>query len=220
MKRFGLSLFVVLFSVTMINAQAYGGKMEYEKKKQEAIIIEYSYPQEAVENAIIAKIEGMGNQAKQEKGVFNKDKGCIVFKNATVTDISDDMLNYIVKIERKSRKEADETIVYLVINNKEGEDMLSKGEVNYASNAKSFLNNLHPQIESSHLEIKIKDQETTVTKAQKKFKDLQDSQSSIEKKIKGLQDDLKENAKNQEAQQKEIEVQQQTLEELKGKRKG
>jgi hypothetical protein len=219
MKRSGLSLFLVLFSFTLINAQAYGGKMEYEKKKQEAVIIEYNYPQEAVENAIISKIESMGNQAKTEKGVFNKDKGCIVFKNATVTDISSEMLTYIVKIERKSRKEADETILSLVINNKDGEDMLSKGEVNYTSNAKTFLNTLSPEIETAHLEIKIKDQETTVTKAQKKFKDLQDSQASLEKKIKGLQDDLKANAKDQEAQQKEIEVQQQALEGLKVKRK-
>jgi len=219
MKRFGLSFLLILASVTISFSQAYTGKMEYDKKKQTAIVVEYSYPQEAVENAIVDKIESMGNQAKQEKGVFNKDKGCIVFKNAKVTDISDDMLNYIVKIERKSRKESEETVLYLVINNKDGEDMLSKGEVNYAENAKSFLNTLQPNIEKSHLEIKIKLQEAFVTKAEKKYKDLQDDQVSMEKKIRDLQDDLKENAKDQEAQQKEIAVQKQALEDLKGKRK-
>lgn len=218
MKRFGLSLSLILFCITILNAQAYTGKMEYEKKKQEAIVIEYAYPQEAVENAIIDKIEKMGNQAKEQKGVFNKDKGSIVFRNATVSDISGEMLTYVVKIERKSRKNSDESILYLVINDKNGEDMLAK-ESDYASKAKSFLNTLHPNIESSHLEIKIKGQEGTVTKAEKKFKDLQDTQASLEKKIKGLQADLEENAKNQEAQQKEIEVQKQTLDEMKGKRK-
>lgn len=219
MKRFGPTLTIALLSFTTLFGQAYQGKMEYDKKKQEAIVIEYEYPQEAVENAIIKKIEDMGNQAKEEKGVFNKDKGCIVFRNATVTEISSDMLNYIVKIERKSRKDKDETVVYMVINNKEGEDMISK-EVDYASKAKSFLNSLHPEIEKSHLEIRIQTQEGTVAKAEKKFKDLQSDQATMEKKIKNLQDDLKENVKDQEAQQKEIEVQKQSLETLKGKRKG
>lgn len=218
MKRFGLSLVLALFSFTVLLGQAREGKMEYDKKKQEAIVIEYSYPQEAVENAIIKKIEDMGNQAKEEKGVFNKDKGCIVFKNATVNEISGEMLNYIVKIERKSRKDEDETILYMVINNKDGEDMIAR-ESGYASKAKAFLNDLLPDIESAHLDLKIKAQEGTVAKAEKKFKDLQADQASMEKKIKSLQEDLKENAKDQEAQQKEIEVQKQTLEGLKKKRR-
>lgn len=217
MKRFGLSFTLALFSMVVFG-QAYEGKMEYDKKKQQAIVIEYSYPQEAVENALIKKIEDMGNQAKEEKGMFNKDKGCIVFKNATVNDISVDMLNYVVKIERKSRKNEDETVLYMIINNKDGEDMIAK-EGEYASRAKSFLNTLHPQIESSNLDIKIRVQEGTVAKAEKKFKDLQTDQANMEKKIKSLQEDLKTNAKDQEAQKKEIEVQKQTLTEMMGRKK-
>jgi hypothetical protein len=219
MKRFSLSLYLVLFAITFSFAQAYDGKLEYDKKRQEAIVIEYSYPQEAVENAIIDKLESMGNQAKEEKGVFNKDKGCIVFKNATIKDISDGMFNYIVKIERKSRKDENETVVYLIMNDRDGEDMFNKGEVDYGRKAKAFLNTLHPKIESSLLDIKIKTQEGSVTKAEKKFKDLQDAQTSMEKKIKSLEEDLKENAREQEAQQKEIDAQKQALAELKGKRK-
>ena len=219
MKRFALSSTLALFSFTVIFGQAYEGKMEYDKKKQEAIVIEYSYSQEAVENAIIKKIEDMGNQAKEEKGVFNKDKGCIVFKNAAINDISDGMFNYIVKVERKSRKNEDETIVYMIINNKDGEDMIAK-ESEYGRKAKSFLNSLHPHIESSQLDIKIRLQEGTVAKAEKKFKDLQNDQASMEKKIQTLQEELKENAKDQEAQQKEIEVQKKTLTEMRSKKRG
>jgi hypothetical protein len=217
MKRFGLSFTLSLLSFTVLFGQAREGTMEYDKKKQEAIVIEYSFTQEAVENALIKRIEDMGNQAKEEKGVFNKDKGCIVFKNAMVSEISGEMLNYVVKIERKSRKNEDETVLYMIINNKDGEDMIAK-DADYARKAKSFLNDLLPHIESANLDIRIRTQESSVTKAEKKYKDLQSDQASMEKKIKGLQDDLKENAKDQEAQQKEIEVQRQTLADLKKKK--
>src|SRR5258705_6545147 len=86
-------------------SQAYEDKVQYNKKKQAAIAIEYSFPPEAVENAIIKKFKKLGYKPKEEKGLFNRDKGFIEFKNAYVTDISQDRLNYIFNIERKSRKE-------------------------------------------------------------------------------------------------------------------
>jgi len=216
MKRI-YTLVVLLFSVTAFS-QAYEGSVEYNKKKQQAIQIDYSYSQEAVENAIVQKIEKMGYKAKAEKGMFNKDKGFIVFKNAFVTDISDNSMDYIIKVDRKSRKEKDETTLYLIMN---------KGEVNALTEmdamgvgkAKSFLNNLLPDIEEADLELQIKTQDETVAKAEKKYKNLQDDQQSLEKKIKGLQADLEKNIKDQENQQKEIENQKQALELLRGKRK-
>lgn len=218
MKRiYTLIGIVLLFSVAAFS-QAYEGNVEYNKKKQQAIQIDYSYSQEAVENAIVQKIEKMGYKAKAEKGMFNKDKGFIIFKNAFVTDISDNSMDYIIKVDRKSRKEKDETTLSLIMN---------KGEVNALTEmdamgvgkAKSFLNNLLPEIEEADLELQIKAQDETVIKSEKKFKNLQDDQQSLEKKIKGLQADLEKNIKDQENQQKEIENQKQALELLRGKRK-
>jgi hypothetical protein len=56
-------------------------------EKTKAILIDYSHSQEAVENAIIRRIEERGSKAKIEKGMFNKDKGFVVFKSAFVNDI-------------------------------------------------------------------------------------------------------------------------------------
>jgi hypothetical protein len=198
-------------------SQAYESSISYNKKKQKAIVLECGYPEEAAENAIIEKLKGLGNKSREEKGMFNGDKGFIVFRNAYVTDISDKDMDFIVKVERKSRKEKDMTNVYLVIT-KNGEDMLASSDT-YAEHAKEFLNKLLPDIEVANLELNIKSQEDEVTKAEKKFKDLQDEQSSMEKKIKDLQDDLKKNAKTQEEQQKEIGNQRGLLDVLKGKRK-
>ncbi len=198
-------------------SQAYESSIDYNKKKQKAIVLECGYPEEAAENAIIEKLKGMGNKSREEKGMFNKDKGMIVFRNAYVNDISDKDMDFIVKVERKSRKEKDMTNVYLVIM-KNGENMIASSDT-YAEHAKQFLNKLLPDIEVANLELKIKSQEDEVGKAEKKFKDLQDDQASMEKKIKDLQEDLKKNAKSQEEQQKEIGNQRGLLDVLKGKRK-
>jgi len=198
-------------------SQSYESNITYNKKKQKAIVLECGYPEEAAENAIIEKLKGLGNKSREEKGMFNGDKGFIVFRNAYVTDISDKDMDYIVKVERKSRKEKDMTSVYLVIT-RNGENMLTSSD-SYTEHAKEFLNKLVPDIEVANLELKIKSQEDEVTKAEKKFKDLQDDQTSMEKKIKDLQDDLKKNATSQEEQQKQIGNQRGLLDVLKGKRK-
>ena len=217
MRRICLLLSSAFLLPAIVLSQSYQGKIDYNKKKQEAIVIDFPYPQEAVENAIIQKIEGMGNQAKEEKGLFNRDKGLIIFRNAIVKEISDMGQDYIIKIERKSRKEKDETTLYMAVL-KDDQNSLS-AEPSVLSNAKDFLNTLQPNVESANLELQIKAQEDAVVKAEKKFKDLQDDQQGMEKKIRDLEDDLKKNAKNQEDQQKLIENQKLILEELRTKRK-
>lgn len=217
MKQRMLIMIAVLFTVPVFS-QSYESNIEYGKKKQQAIAIDYAYSQEAVENAIIQKIEKMGYKAKAEKGMFNKDKGFLVFKNAFITDISDNSMDYIIKVERKSRREKDETTLYLVMN-KDGENTMPAMDASGIGKAKSFLNNLIPEIEEADLELQIKAQEDVVVKAEKKYKNLQDDQQSLEKKIKGLQADLEKNIKDQESQQKEIENQKQSLDLLKGKRR-
>jgi hypothetical protein len=212
-----LFLLACLFVAGPAFSQAYESSIDYNKKKHKAIVLECSYPEEAAENAIIEKLKGLGNKSREEKGMFNRDKGFIIFRNAYVSDISDKDMDFIVKVERKSRKEKDMTNVYLVIT-KNGENMLASSD-NYAEHAKRFLNELLPDIEVANLELKIKSQEDEVGKAEKKFKDLQDDQVSMEKKIKDLQEDLKKNAKGQEDQQKEIGNQRGLLDVLKGKRK-
>ena len=127
-------------------------------------------------------------------------------------------MDYIIKVDRKSRKEKDETTLYLIMN-KGDANALTEMDAMGVGKAKSFLNNLLPEIEEADLELQIKAQDETVVKSEKKYKSLQDDQQSLEKKIKGLQADLEKNIKDQENQQKEIENQKTALELLRGKRK-
>jgi hypothetical protein len=195
-----------------VNAQAYEGSIQFDKKKQDAIVIEYAYPPEAVENAFVQKMEALGYRAKEEKGFLNKDKGFLVFKNAYVNDISDKKMDYIVKVERKSRKESDESIMYIIMQDDGGENALKKLESYDVGRAKTFVNNLIPDIESANLELQIKAQQESIAKAEKKLRDLQDEKQSLERK-------LDENIKNQENTQKELEAQKRNLEVLTGKRR-
>lgn len=193
------------------SAQSYEGTVDYQKKNETAIIIEFPYPPSVVEDAIIDKMERLGYKKKESKGF-------LLFKNAILTDISAEPADYMIRVDRKSRKDKDESIVYLLVNRND-ENIVARRDALLNSNAKTFLNKLAPEVDAYNLEVQIKDQENVVSKAEKKFKDLQDDQESMEKKIKKLQEDLKDNAKDQDNQQKEIERQKQLLEAMKGKRK-
>lgn len=210
MKKIGLFLIAAIVTGTSF-AQAYEASIQYDKKKQQAIAIDYSYPQEAVENAIVQKLAKMGYKAKEEKGILNRDKGFLVYKNAYITSISSERMDLMIKAERKSRKESDETVLYMIMMNGD-KNTLSILDAAGVNNAKSFLNEMLPDVEAANLELQIKAQEETVAKSEKRLRDLKDEQSNLERK-------LQDNKVNQENTQKDIEGQKQALGVLVGKRK-
>lgn len=211
MKKISLLLISLVTIAAIARAQAYEGSVQYDKKKQAAIMIDYSYPSKAVENAIIQRMEKLGYHAKEEKGILNRDKGFFVFKNAYITDITINKIDYIIKVERKSRKESEEAILYLIMN-KEGGNAMDKMDAYDIGRAKSFLNNMLPDIEAANLELLIKAKEEMVAKAEKKLKNLQADKLELENKITA-------NAKMQDETIKDIELNKENLETLKGKRK-
>lgn len=210
MKTFYLS-FISSFIVSISFGQAYEGDIQFDKKKQQAIVIEFRYPAEAVENAFISRMEKMGYKVKEEKGILNRDKGFLVFKNAYVTDISQDRLDYIVKVERKSRKEEDESILYLVMQ-KDGENVVNSLPAADIGQAKAYLNQMQPDIEAANLELQIKAQEDLISKTEKKLKNLQEDKIDLERK-------LANNEKEQSETIRAIQDQKQQLGNLQGKRK-
>ena len=217
MRKSAFSMIFLLVSV-FLYAQAFEDKIEYNKEKQACIVIEYNYPSQAVENAFISKMNKLGYKGKEEKGMFNKDKGFRIYKDAMVADISPSRYDYVINIDRKSKKESDAAVLYLIVM-KDNANALSRLNTEELTSAKVFLTNLTPDIEEANLELQITAQEDVVVKAEKKLKSLQSDKDDMEKKIKKLQDDIKTNEKDQEKQNAEIENQRKALESLKGKRK-
>ena len=205
------TLFGVVFILLNAAAQSYEGTVEYLKKDEKAILMEFPYPPSVVENAIIARMDKLGHKKKESKGF-------LIYKDAVVDEISSESADYLIKVERKSRKDKDESVVYLIVN-RNNENVLARNDALLNSNAKTFMSRLAPDVDAYYLDTQIKDQEETVSKADKKLKNLKEDQETIEKKIKKLQEDLKDNAKDQDNQQKELEKQKQNLEDLKAKRK-
>jgi len=206
------SILVVVFIFLSASAQSYEGTVEWQKKDEKAIVMEFPYPPSVVEDAIIDKMDKMGYKKKESKGF-------LIYKDAVLKEISSEPADYMIKVERKSRKDKDESVVYFMVN-RNNENILARNDALVNSNAKTFMDRLTPDVDAFHLEVQIKDQQETVAKAEKKLKNLKDDQESMEKKLKKMQEDLKDNAKDQDDQQKEIEKQKQSLESMKGRRKG
>ena len=145
----------------------------------------------------------MGYKGREEKGMFNKDKGFNIYKEATLTDISPGKYDYVVNIERKSKKESDETVVHLLIFNNDVNalPLLSKEETR---KAKSFLEDLTPEVEEAHTDILIAAQLAVIVNAEKKMKQLQTDSVELQKKIVKLQEEMLINSKAQEAQVAEV----------------
>jgi len=210
MRRLIITIIFIFFLFYTGKAQSYEGTVDYQKKGEKAIIIEFPYPASVVEDAIVDKFEKLGFKKKESKGF-------LVYKNIILPDISSEPADYMIRVDKKSRKEKDESIVYLMVSRNDQNVISDSDEIN--SRAKTFLNNLSPDVEAHNLEVQISDQDAIVTKAQKKLKDLRDDKDTMEKKIKKLQGDLEKNEKDQDNQQNEIDKQKQILETLKAKRK-
>jgi hypothetical protein len=218
MRKILLVIAISISASTLYGQSAYEGTIEFSKNKQDAYIIDYPYPPEAVENALIKKMESLGYKTKEEKGMFNKDKGFRIYKAAYITAITGTSMDYLFKVERKRRKEKDEAQLFMVVM-KSDENQIRTFDAYTVSNAKGFLNGLLPDVEAADLEIKIKDQEDVVSKAEKKQKNLESDLNDMEKRLRKLQDDIEQNKKDQESQKKEIINQRDALDALRSRRK-
>jgi hypothetical protein len=75
MKQLFLLLISSMTITVAVRSQAYEANTDYDKKKQQAIVIEYSFPPDAVQNAIVQKMGRMGYKPKERKGPFQQGQG-------------------------------------------------------------------------------------------------------------------------------------------------
>jgi hypothetical protein len=214
MKRFFLILIAVI-ALLVVKAQprAFEATTDFQHTTQPAAIIELPYPESIVEKAV--------DDYMSKKGMKGSDsKGYKVFRSYKLRDTQDYMSDLYFKIERKSRKEKDLTVVSLVAG-KTAEDIKARVAPDNSTldGAKDLLNDMVSSIDAYNLEVQVKDQEDVIKKAQRKYDGLIDDQKDYEKKIKNFQDKLEENKKDQQKQQDELKKQQGILETLKEKRK-
>ena len=214
MKKLLLAAIVSFFSIAafaQINAME--GKIEYQKGDKAVAIIELPYHPDVVEDAL--------KDYMAKKGLKNdKSKGFYTYKSTKLTNADAENNDLYFKVERKSRRDKDVAIVYLLVG-RPGENVaLRATDDKYKiDEGREFLNAMVPSIEAYNLEVEIKQQEETVKKAEKKLTSLEDDQKDMEKKIKALQDKLEENKIEQKKQVEEVAKQKGALEAMLGRRK-
>ena len=206
-----LLLPVLLLGVLSLVAQV-PGELEMNKKKVPSIVTQVPVAPSITEEAIRDKLSQKGYIGKESKGV-------ILYKGVRIPEISNELVDLYLKVERKSRKDKDESLVYVTV---------SKGYENYVTPVNdsatvnrviSFSANFLPWAEALALEKDIKDQEDRLKSAEKKYNDLLSDGDGLQKKLTKLQQDIEENKSSVQKQKSEVETQRKALEILKSKRK-
>jgi hypothetical protein len=199
---------LVAFVITQVSfAQAYDGTVDYLKKSQAAVIVEYKYPQETVEKSLKDKLERLGLKVKSTKGF-------LVAYNAVINSISNNPIEYAFQVDRKSKREKETTVISMVMNVND-----ANVTADNAAKAKEFLNDLAAPIDALNVDNMVADQTGVLEKAQKKNKNLQEDIANLEKKIRNYQDDLAKTKREQDEQTKEVARQQEILNTIKAKKK-
>lgn len=189
------------------------GKVDYQKKEQAALIMELPYPPGVVEDAIKDYLNKRGTRASSSKGYQ-------LFKGTRLDSISTEDNDLYFKVERKSRKERESSVVYMFVTKpNENPTARDASQPVDLSGARSFLRAMMPSVEAYNLETEISGQEGEVKKAEKKYDRLVDDGSDLQKRLKKLQDDIEENKKDQQKQKQEIEKQKGILDNMKARRK-
>lgn len=210
------TLFLLMLAATVLtsNAQvaAIDGMVEYQKGvNKRSSKIELAYPADVVKDAIR---ESMAKQGIKEQRV----KGLQVFKGVMLegeTELSD--LHF--KVEPKSKKEKDISIVHLIVaRSSENVALRADNDTYKSERGKAFLNGLVPKVANHSLDVNIQEQDQAVKKAEKKLKNLENDQKNLERRIQDLQDKLVQNKKDQEAQTAEVAKQQEVLDAMQSRR--
>jgi len=143
----------------------------------------------------------------------------LVYRNTRLKNLDpNEPQDVFFKIDRKSRKEKDKSIVTMItaksgtIPEEKVKGAKTVATIEPSANSVAFLNSFQSNINLSAYNLAVSNQQDVVDKSEKKLKNLQDDQSKMEKKIKNLQDDLSKNKKDQQNQTEEIAKQKTILE--------
>ena len=213
MKRILLS-FCMLFMAAVIYGQAQEGSVEYKRIQQPAAVIELPYSPDVVTAAMNDYLSKKG----RSKGTDLK--GFKTFRNTQPSQAGSINADLYFKMERKSRKEKEVTVVSLLLTEPK-EAVVAANNIVYLNmdEAKTYLNDLVPAIEAYNLELLIKEQNDAVIKAESKYKSLANDGEDLEKKRVSIEKNIQNNRADQQTQMNEVENQKQKLAALVSQRK-
>ena len=153
------------------------GTIEYQKGVKRAAVIELPFAPVIVEGALKQHLAKSGVKEERLKGMQ-------VFKNARLTPTDGEAADLYFKVEKKSRRDDNTSVVYLIMGRPNENVALRTADDAYRiQDAKAFLGKFRPQAESFELERNMTRNEDNIKKSEKRMNDLQDDRKKLEKKI-------------------------------------
>ena len=212
MKKVICFLSMYLFAITMYG-QAQNGSVVHQRVTHNAAVIELPYTPDMVTAALNDYL------SKKGKSKVEDMKGFTTYRNTQ--QLASDSVNadLYFKVERKSRKEKESTIVSLLLKTPADNNAAANVHHMDMEEAKTFLNELMPAFVAYDLELMIKDQNKALIDSEAKLKGMQRDNDDLKNKMKGLEKDLENNSQKQQAQAEAINNQKQKLAELVAQRK-
>ena len=160
------------------------GSIEYQKGEKRAAIVEVPYPPELVENALKDYLAKGGVKEERLKGMQ-------VFKNARLTPTDGEVADLYFKVEKKSSKDENNSVVYLIMGRpNENVALRTPDDAYRIQDAKSFLSTLNPQTQSYELERNISINDENFKKSERKLNDLREDRKKLDKKINELEQEV------------------------------
>jgi len=188
-------------------------KTEYQKTTQPAVKVELPYSPDVVEDAIKDYFNRIGVKQDGARGFQVYRKTRLGLTDAWNSDL-------YFKVERKGRKEKDESIVYFFATPENQQPNLRKPGDDYGvDGAMNFMKSMLPSIDSYNLQVQINLQEDEVKKAEKKYQRIVDDGDDLDKKMKKIQENIQENKTDLATQKLELENQRKLLDKLKARKK-
>ncbi len=210
MKTFLLSLAVLIPGIGLF-AQSQTGTTTFNKSPQPAVIYNLPYSAEAVTNGVETRMNIYGKPKKV--------KGFLVYKNILVTDISAQPVTLYFNAEKKSNKDDGNAVLTMIVSNEFDRFYTVEDNTELFTKAKVYLDGFEPSVVAASLELKIKDQDESVKKTDKKLKNLRDNGIDYEKQKKKLDEKIAQNALDIAAQEQELNKQKDDLDVLIKQRK-
>ena len=195
--------------------------VKYNKTSKPALMLLLPYTEEIAEGAIVQKLKEIGYNPESKGSLFwkkNTIDGYYVFKGVALRDLNGEVVDLYFKVDRKSKKEKEQSYIYMMVSKGEEQFISSETEPSVYSSSTRFLNSFTEYGASYKMDVDIQNQDEAVQAAQKKYTRLRDDEADFVKKIADLESKLKNNREQQETQLKVIEAEKKKLEDLRGKK--
>lgn len=217
MKKSTATLFLFFAAFNFAKAQSSITTASYNKTSQPALMLELPYNEDLCGDFIVANLKKTGYDIETKGKLFwkqNKLNGYYTYKDVRLQGL-DYTVDLYFKVDQKSRKSKNESVIYMLMGKGEDYFISSSDETAYFA-GKKFMNEFIDQAAAFKLDLDIKAQEDAVKDMEKKLDKLKDNEKDTIKKIDQLQKDLKKNQEDQKNQEQTIENGKKKLKDLKG----